>query len=370
MRLRLELLDGRQAGAARISDLSAPFSVGTRADATWPLRSDQGAEGQAVLHREAGGVMLTGSGDVTVEGRPALGRPVAVGHGSVIAVAGRQLRLHVETGPDRGIAIEAPSISAILSDVAPGGVTASGPLPGQDGPSPLDQPALPRPNADRYWQEPRAFADAESGAQGAVLPVDWDADVAPLSDRTAQGRATLGRTNVNPVTGPILTGPALQPADRPDLRDPQTAEAALAQALDALTQIEAGLQDALAQLGVASPAPGIVSHSLTPAAFLADPDGHARAALALRAQAIGGMQQALLDACRKTIAQAAARLDPDQIAAQPGSGLVARLVPATVHWAEYRNRFAPAQGVPPLSERAFAEQIRAALGRSDQTKDE
>lgn len=369
MRLRLEMLDGRQARAARVSDLTAPFSVGTGAEATWALRSDQGIEGHALFQRDGSGMILTASGEVTVEGRPVGSSPVTVSHGNVITVAGRQFRLTVETGSEGAFGIDAPSISAILSDIAPGGASADGPLPGHAATSPLDMPAQARPSAERYWQEPRAFAEEETTLRkpAAILPDDWAEDSAELSDRTSQGAAPLGRTNVNPPSPTAVQIADTRTAKRQEGDDPALALAALAQALDALALIEDGLQSALADLGIATLAP---SQALTAAALMADRDGHARAALALRVQSISGMQQAIMAGGRKAIAQAAQRLDPDSIIRDSKGGLAAKITPATGYWAEFRARMTPGDADPPLSDRALAEQIRAALGRKDQTKDE
>ncbi|MDO5611861.1 MAG: hypothetical protein Q4G14_01300 [Paracoccus sp. (in: a-proteobacteria)] len=367
MRLRLELRGGPQAGAARITDLDRPFSVGTDPAATWQLRAAPDvADGTATLHRGPGDrIEATGAGNVTLDGALLGERAASLGYGAMLIVAGQQVLIQPEA-PYRqaGFGDAALSISAILSDVTPGGEAAAGPLPGADsGDSPLDIPAQHRPASERYWQQPRAFAPDQSplsAGQRPILPDNWAADMpddaGQLTDRSHQAAASLGRINVNPR--PALSDPAAHwPAPDPDISARH--EAQLVLALTALERIEDDLRRQFADLGVM---PGT---SLPP--MTGGDDGGQ--GLMQRRDRIIAMQQALAAACRAALTDARTRLDPGSISASVSAagGLAGRISPAAACWKEYQTRFAPPDQPAPLSDAAFIRHLRAASGQPEQT---
>ncbi|MDO5528027.1 MAG: hypothetical protein Q4F71_01370 [Paracoccus sp. (in: a-proteobacteria)] len=376
MRVQLRLRGGPQDGAARVTDLAEPFSIGTAPDALWQIRAAGGSEGGTAILQlvPGGGVSVTGAGSVVMDGQPVAGQPAPLGHGALLLVAGQPVELRIETAGASLSHDAAPlSISAILSDVAPGGEAAAGPLPGEaETGSPLDAPASHRPAAERYWQEPRAFEQntvplptSERGA--AILPDNWAAEWdqgGMLSDRSHQSAAGLARTNVNPA-GAGATLAAARAAEGDDDQPSARAEAALGQALAALARIEDELSRQLADLGAPLPPRPPVSPEASPQA------------ITRQAERIIAGQAAIGAACRAALEDAATRLDPEAIAtasaANPSGGLIARVAPAVSCWAEYQARIAP-QGQPgPLSQAALTRQLRLALGQPqpqpDQTKD-
>ncbi|MFV0386289.1 hypothetical protein [Paracoccus sp. (in: a-proteobacteria)] len=398
MQVRLELRDGRQAGAERATELLTPFSIGTRQGVTWLLRGVDDREGTATLRRnESGGIVVEADGEVSVDGKPAAeGRSNPMPDSGIIIIAGRQVQVVVERGLG-AMSFEdtMPSISSILSDVTPGGETALGPLPGRELHSVLDAPQQPRPAAARFWQEPKAFEEPAPPlpvSKTVFLPDDWD-EVVELTNRSTQSAAPLGRTNINPTepaqaaprapakapagdTVPLLQAAgitALEADDMPPAVVLANAGTGLVQALQALARIEDQLLGQFAELGVTAPDPGeSARYALHPAAVLSDRNGLLLEAMQQRIGTILSMQRALSDASRKVLADARKQLDPAAIstAGTARRGMAAKLAPAIGSWAEYQARFAPADGAAPLSPAALTKEINILLRRKDQTEDQ
>ncbi|MFS4437492.1 hypothetical protein ACMA5I_04670 [Paracoccaceae bacterium GXU_MW_L88] len=388
MQTRLELLSGPQAGAARVTDLSTPFTIGTRSGATWQVPGE-GEDAFVTIRRGGMGLEMEASGDVQIEGHAAAeGRTTPIGHGSRLTVSGQLIQLTISQASASPSSLgQAPSISAILSDVTSSG--SDGPLPGIAEDNPLNAPAAPRSAASRYWQEPKAFEEEAASpllpaSESKLLPDDWDSpDSAGSSDRLTQtqGPTTRARfsqetaaapeapkAKVPPVsTKPLLNALGLVPQEVQSAPEEQIKNAglALAKALEGLRALEDNLMRHFRELGVSIPESDMsTQYALHPAAALSDNSGQAITALTARIAMLTQMQSAMAEGSRAALKDAKDSLDPEIIStAQAGEGgFLQRLTPETAFWRAYQARFAPKDGAAPLSEQALAAAIRARLG--------
>ncbi|RVV98301.1 hypothetical protein EKE94_05055 [Mesobaculum littorinae] len=236
--LTLTLRSGAAAGAARMTDGSRPFSVGTAPGCTWTLPPDDGAalpsEPASIAIRRSGDrFVVEGSGMVEIGGHPLQdGAEVPLHHGSDLVIGAHRLSVHVSqssTGDDAGrgptdafFDAHQPTISAILSDVSPGGDGASGPLPGRTGEEWLDSLTSTGPGSSRSsrpdWDRLGRFGAATGPEQGGVPRADN-----PLPPRGAHP-APRTDTPLPDALGPDPLGPAPREPDplaaRPSGTDP------------------------------------------------------------------------------------------------------------------------------------------------------
>ncbi|NJM84698.1 MAG: hypothetical protein HC844_21720, partial [Tabrizicola sp.] len=274
MRLTLELMTGPETGAARIVDGSRTFSVGNRPGATWYLSGAGSGAGDGILRirHERNGFLAEAEGDVAIEGAPAGdGKSRSIGHGSRFTIAGIELRATIaqtagaaRRGPGRS---GAPTVTAILADVTPGGDLAQGLLPGRTGEEWLDEltrDTRPAPETDwsevgRYGAAPasplRAPLSADDGRPrlSTYLPEDWDAP----SD--SQNRVTQFREPAGAVPKPFAQvepdRSALDPAIRAFLRGadilPEEIDGPIEQQMAGLGELLRALHEAIDRIEMA-----------------------------------------------------------------------------------------------------------------------
>ncbi len=188
----------------------------------WPLSDPERriSKVHCRIRRDATGFTLTdeSTNGLTVDRKElAQGQTVRLEKGSVIAFCGQRFTVEItgEVEPDWrdpeerfAPADEAPSITAILSDISPGGTQASGMLPGAashrdwiealgetDGAA-RSEPAASRPEIG--WHGAPNEAITGSGFGG--LPEDWDSDAGTAS-RAEHRIATSTRMRVPKAAG-------------------------------------------------------------------------------------------------------------------------------------------------------------------------
>jgi predicted component of type VI protein secretion system len=379
MLMMLTVIDGPQTGAARAIDGAAPFVIGTEFGASWVLPGT-GPRAGITMRSGRDGFVAEATGDVTIDGHPvADGQHARIGHGCQIGIGGVTIKAALREETPVNVDPSGRTISAILSDVAPGGADAQGLLPGRSGEDWLDgvtQGRKPKPTRD--WAEVRAFAtrteplpinaDLITAPAGAKLPADWDLpgdrqnqmyqataastalsigrQIGPSDDTAADPAQSAGLTT-------LLTAIGLVPdeTDGPPALQLANAGAALRILLEGLARLDSGtprlaVNDQLASL-------------------LSDRDGLAQSALLARLSALETRQQAVIDAAHTCLAAAKAALDPDTITAQVRSqnGLSGRLSPNRAAWAAYLQSWTDTAQGPAflLSEQALDRAISARL---------
>ena len=389
--MRLEIAEGPVAGAARILPDGA-FRVATRPDGTgspaWILPAPPGAEAGAagvVLARRGGGtVMRVEEGEVTLDGAPVPpGEEVPLGPGVTLTVGPHRLLTRAEAS-GRDAHRPPATVSAILSDVTPGGAAAEGILPGRTGEDWLGELTGRAPREALPDIAPTPLPTGRT-----ILPEDWLSE--PRRDE-ARGEDRVEQVPVHTLPADVRPEPAAEaPRARPDLaaiaRDlhraaglaegegdapPETqianAGAALRLLLDAVAGMERGLLEALAELDLEHPDGPPSPAALDPAAILADRSGQTAIALSARLDAVAQVQAALTGAMGYHATEARLALDPASVEAEAASagGLGARLSPARARWAAYRRRYAPEGRPAPLSREALAAAVARRLeGRMD-----
>ncbi len=401
MRLTLELIQGSGSGTTRIVDGTRAFSVGTAPGANWVLPGASQTGGRIVLRSTPQGYVLEGDGHVTLEGQPVGdGMQRGVGHGSRIGIGDFVLRAMLvqdQRAADSGFSIlSAPTISAILSDVTPGGQTARGPLPGRTGEEWLDALSLDtRPAPGKDWAtlglfgsegtDPPLPAPDRPSPLSTFLPDDWDTPRNP-QNQTTQSRAPSGSLAILPLRDRPQDAPAAgslpDPAVRAFIRAagllPDDLSGPVERQMEMLGHILRALLDGVARIEAAqaraaseimeqdghSPAG---SAGLMEAAMLLAGDQPQRAALYVTQylDRLAGWPPAVIEAARGCLAEARAALDPAVIAAgvASGGGLRARTAPAGAAWAAYRRRWNVPDG-PPLSDAALAKRLRDLLNEN------
>ncbi|WP_182084182.1 FHA domain-containing protein [Aureimonas sp. ME7] len=320
------------------------------------------------LRRDATGFTVTdeSTNGMSVDRQDlAQGQTARLRAGSLIAFCGQRFAVEItgEAEPDwqdpdarYALSDDAPSITAILSDVSPGGTTASGVLPGRggeedwlaglagtQGPSESLAPRASRPAIG--WSEP---IDMEITG-GARLPEDWDTEAATAT-RAEHRVATSTRMRIPRPPGQEAERAA--PIPSPD--GPSAAEA-----FDAFFgaagkgALPAGLGDgadpirALAGAGETFRAQGAALAQITRllCEFLDEFDVAQPGAG--RLDELPELERALLDAVRALVTETDA-LDPDRLAlqarvAEPGAG---------------GSSLASRLALPGRAERALLEQYR------------
>ncbi len=397
MRLTLELLTGPETGAARVIDGSRTFLVGTRSGATWHLSVPAAADALLRIRHEAKGFLAEAEGDVTIEGAPAGdGRPRSIGHGSRFTIAGIDLRATIAQAPGTrpGIGMAgAPSVTAILADVTPGGELAQGILPGRTGEEWLDELTRDtRPPAQMEWSEiglygatapsplgPVGPAEGSAPRLATFLPDDWDAP-SDSQNRVTQFREPAGaapRVGKAKAAGPAVLDPAIRAFLRAADILPEEIDGPLEAEMAGLGQLLHALQDAIQRIETAQArvlaefdtADGLSRHDASSsgmgALLLTGGDVQlAAATLVGRADRIIELQNTIVEGARACLSEARRHLDPDAIAqeSQRLGGVRTRLSPDAAAWALYKSRFlgtAPDQPVPPLDDTALARAIRS-----------
>ena len=394
MSLRLEIAEGFAAGAARVLPDAGTFRLATAADGTgtpaWILPASPGAEpgppaGAVLTRRDGAFVLRAEEGEVTLDGAPlAAGAEAPIGPGAAVGIGPHRLVARAEAGA-RDAHRAPPTISAILSDVTPGGEGAEGLLPGRSGEDWLGELTGAARRAPSHQLIAEPMGAPLPGR--ALLPDDWLSE--PARDE-ARGEARVEQIAAHRL--PADVGRAAEPAPEPEAPDhgpalaraardlhraaglaegegdapPETqianAGAALRLLLDAVAGLERGLGEVLAELDLERPDGGATSNAaLDAGAILSDRSGQTAIALAARLDAVASTQAAILGAMSVHATEARLALDPASVEAEAasGGGLGARLAPGRARWAVLRRRHAPEGRPAPLSREA----LRAALAR-------
>ncbi|WP_372574346.1 hypothetical protein [Ruegeria jejuensis] len=409
MKLTFERMDGPGAGDQRMTDGATPFTIGTGPGVTWMLPAEEQAEARLSVRRAGGGFVAEASGNVLIEGHPVPeGHEVAIHHGATVILGAHKLRARV----DQSRASEAagvtdlfadpatPTISAILSDVAPGGEDASGPLPGRGGEEWLDgllgQAPDPGPrNAGwdqlgTYGAGREATVELEDSLPShpdhdpvarVLLPDDWNSET-PAPDRFQQIAApreglSLAATQARATPSPAIAtkrGPgALKPlhdalgiyegeVDAPEAAQLANAGEALRVALDGLSEVEALTNRVLGDLDVDPPRQDIPARAaFEPAILLSDPAGLSVEVLSTCLARIVARQAALTETLVAALTQAREDLAPETIThhVTATGGVAARLRPTTEAWREYRARWCSEEAA--LNPETLARALRDAL---------
>lgn len=379
MKLKIELTSGPQAGAQREIDGTVPFSIGTKASDSWYL-GGLPQEARITIRRDASGFVLEPEGAVLVEDQPVReAQMLRVGQGSRISLGEAQLRAivcqdEVASGVGGSFARPVqPTISAILSDVAPGGETASGPLPGREGEAWLQSltQTAPKPTPGTPVIAPYG-QDTQSPAN-ALLPNDWNTPATDSNEVFQAPAPTLavavgqeGRAHAAPAqsAGPtaraLLTATGLTAQDVATVNDTTIATnagKALGILLDAVVEFERSQQAFCRELDLPCTISGTPVH---PGSLLADKDGLALSALQGRLQEAMERQAALLGGVFDALAHARETLDPAAIEtfSSTSAGLSGRFRRSAQAWKEYRSRWGDSD-LGPLASKTIAKGVRA-----------
>ncbi|MEM7497637.1 MAG: type VI secretion system-associated FHA domain protein [Pseudomonadota bacterium] len=373
MRLILELMTGPQKGARREIGDAEDFCVGTLPDAAWRLPIEEG-DGAIWLRSDSEGFYFVAEGAVALEGHPVRpGSPVQIGHQANLDVAGHGLRAAVEHRGERhapllqGRSGEGPTITSILSDVAPGGASASSTLPGRAGES---------------WMAEFGIASSRGPAAltrqaGAAprLPDDWNASGERMN-RLAQSSASTSavklmqkpdRAETAAADGALLEafrrGAGL-PEDAG--RDDPEALLALAgrvlrQMIDGLAEAEAAGRSLLVDHDLAAPPTALNQQpEADVAAILAGPGAEGR--MTARLDAIAAHQRTVAAALEIFVARARDALDPAAVETRLDARGRRSLVRSRAAdcWEDYRRAWQGEDvGPAPLSAEAFAAIMRS-----------
>ncbi|MEM8622736.1 MAG: type VI secretion system-associated FHA domain protein [Pseudomonadota bacterium] len=386
MRLTLEMTTGPQKGARREIGPDSEFCVGTLPDAAWRLPIEDG-DGAIWLRADSSGFFFVSEGAVTVEGHPVTpGSPVQLGHGARLDVAGHALRAEVVHQAERLSPLlqsresAAPTITSILSDVAPRGESAIGALPGRAGENWI---------AGLGRSSSTARAEALTAPRCTVgtrpaLPEDWNANSERVSRLTqtpaSDGAVRLAKEQAHHAPPPQADDSLLN-AFRSGAGLPEEAEiedpAALMELAGRLLRVAAsGLARAEAEARAL-----FVDYDLTlqPVELSAQPEADVGALLAgpgaegrlvARFEALTAHQRAVDTALERFIGSARDALDPaaveTRLDARGKRGLLKSREAAC--WQDYRSAWQGGErsndsdppGTEPLSARAFAEALRDA----------
>ncbi|WP_147108226.1 hypothetical protein [Tateyamaria sp. syn59] len=391
MTLVLEHLD---AGDRRIVQAGQPFTLSTFPDATWslpPRGKDGGGELRVTADSHGANIVLV-RGIAHLDQRAlSAGEARSVADGAVIGLGAHRIAARFREDLTDARATAAPTISAILADVAPGGITAESLVPARSDDDWIarltGEGTAKRPDWDRLGGfEHRAEVTAEKGERdipldtlrsgGAFLPDDWDMDAADAvpSDadaRSGQSRATgyvvaakavSQSTQQERCIGPdgvaFLRGAGLSANELEDLTQDtmHTFGAMLRIALDSLVAMERGALNRGAEHNSEAVAstPRDAVRTLLGAA---QAGGGALSDLTARLDAVERTHAATHDGAYAFAAAARVALDPDSLRAQATNAL--RVGTAARAWALYEERFAGGSDDPPLSDRALSAAIRA-----------
>ncbi|MFV0491057.1 MAG: type VI secretion system-associated FHA domain protein [Pseudorhodobacter sp.] len=400
MLLTLELLDGPDAGAARIVDGMHAFSVGTKAGLNWVLPGAS-SEGHVKIRSKSNGFEMDPEGDVMIENQPiANGVVVRLSHGSIVSIGGISLRVSLsQQGTSRSTAglsglTGGPTISSILSDISPGGDTAQGLLPGRGNEEWLSEISHDQKNKNRAeWGNLGKFGtrDAEGRVEeneetdqplSAHLPEDWNApgdrqnkvsqsDVSRSSVRLGRKPSKQPKARKDQPVDPALTvffeALGISAIEQDALLSGNAAHimanagTALRHLLDATAAIETAQARALSELEImSSPRTAHSTASINPLMVLGDRDGETQDALQARLAGLADRQAQLIEGVASFVTGLRNALDPDAIAARvaSGGGLRKHVVPSLAAWQTYREIW---EKDAPLSSESLARVIAAHL---------
>ncbi|KAB0680236.1 FHA domain-containing protein [Aureimonas leprariae] len=398
MRLKLVSRNSTVADAGRnfrVLEGGGELTLGRGRECGWRIADAPPAMGavEARVFRDGRGWRLRDEGmnGVTVDGATLVeGQSTELRDGSTVSFCGFRFTAEITgvaepdwTDPDPGLRFgdDAPSITAILADVAPTGGTARGPLPGRFGDLALEEIGRRPPQEEREpvpvgWQGPpdTAFVPAR-------IPDDWNT-ASPTASHAEHMTATSARMRLPQAAGererdaaPVL----------PDVNGPD-ADALIAAFLEGARFAVPATEGAgdpvrfMRRIGeeMRTLADGVAALETIAADFLdglaatGRPRADATRPLAERMGACVEAQRRILGAV-ETVAEAAAReFDPraieakaDEKAAALGPlALGAKLLPGQAergYWRAYRDACGPAGGG------FFAARLAAALGSDDTT---
>lgn len=396
MELTLELLTGSHAGAARVVDGNRDFSVGTKPGSTWMLPMTGDALAQARVSKDRKGFVVEAEGDVQLEGQPiGDGGIHQLGHGNHIHIAGMALRLMIgqaSSGFPSGTTTSqvVPTISSILSDVAPGGNTAQGPLPGRTGEEWLEELTnVTEQQPQVSWKHAEAYGEAETpsplgpaptgGAAPALstyLPDDWDAP-GDKQNQVTQSPSPTDTTRV-PNSKPS------PPRERPDARLTSGVKAFLKAAEILPEEMDGPVEEHMAMFGRALRVllEGVAEIETEQSKLLMELDASQMneskkvssdlllaggdpklvvPSIRARIDRLVTTERAIADVTLSNLAAAQELLDPEIVSTSTTqkSGLRARLSPDAAAWNEYRRRWE--EGGALLSFTSFSHKIQDRL---------
>ncbi|MBY5931950.1 hypothetical protein KUV51_02960 [Tateyamaria omphalii] len=417
MTLVLEHVGG---GDRRIVQAGHPFRLGTFPDATWSLPpGGDGAKGAGevrIAAETAGASVTLLRGAAYLDQRPLVaGEARALPDGAIIAVGMHRIAARYRSDLTAARASEAPTISTILADVSPGGITAESPVEARsddDWISGLtgELRAEQRPDWDslgRFDNRAEVTREGEYSndlnalkSANTFLPDDWDAepDIPGPSDAAARavqsrapgdvmplptGHAELGDAETSQRIGDdglaFLRGAGLSASEMADVT-PETMQSLgnlLRIALDGVTEMERAqaLRAADLDLPARVTAPRDAVHTLLAAVQAGQ---GACADLSARLVELARAQSAMHEGALAFVSAARERLDPVVLwaVATPARRSL-RLGTAARAWSLYAARFegradtapedASPETAPPLSDRALATAIRSQYDASDRS---
>ncbi|WP_106743527.1 hypothetical protein [Yoonia maritima] len=388
--LTLTLRSGHAAGTSRVIDGTTQFSIGTGAGNTWRLTAELSAmQGDAFVRSDNDQFLIEGFGHVSVNGQSLnVGAELPLHQGAEIEIGPHLLTAHIAQadvmpnlsgGADAYRDTTQPTISAILSDVSPGGDAASGPLPGRTGEEWLDSftaaPNRSRPDWDRLGayggdssaSDPLVPNPAFTNPFGAntsdpfdtshkMLPDDWNVPASDTANRAEQGAPNRQSVNMNQTDhrpDPVQSQPDARilreaaglydgEVDAPDEIQLANAGTALAATLAGLAEMERNLNRILNDFDV-TPQTAQARDQVTmdPGAILSDLQGDICLGLSRRIDATLARQTAVFETLLATITHARDRLDPDNIRAAVASksAMSERLRPKAAAWDENMRRW-------------------------------
>ncbi|ABD55949.1 hypothetical protein [Jannaschia sp. CCS1] len=401
MSLVLELIDS---GERRIVQEARAFTLGSFPGATWSLPQSPGAvpAGEVrILPDGASATVTLLRGAASLDQRALADDPRPLPSDAVLQIGSHRVRAQYRTDLITSHATEAPTISAILADVTPGGITAASPVPARSeddwiaeltGDGPGTRPDWD--NLGRYTgrdtaqaAEPNPLDTLPSG--NAFLPDDWDDAGTDTQNRMAQsvlpGHVMAARDSVTSEAAPnsiapdaltlaFLKGAEILPEEVTPLgpAQMQALGALLLQALDGIAALEAARARRAADLGLPRPPLTRDAFATLFAALQSGPDAARDLAARLADLALDG--DAVLRGAQAFAADARDALDPAVIeAAAADGGVMTRLAGgrSRAAWATYRARVTGQGGTedggdppPPLSEAALLSAIAARYGKT------
>ncbi|MEM9764598.1 MAG: type VI secretion system-associated FHA domain protein [Pseudomonadota bacterium] len=391
MRLILEMKSGPQKGTRREIGPEAEFCVGTLPDASWRLPmavDDQLCDGAIWLRADSEGFFFVAEGKVSVEGHPVTpGSPVPLGHSAELEVAGHVLKVEVAHRAERLSPLlqareaSGPTITSILSDVAPGGGSATGALPGRAGES-----WMAGGIGALVGERPPSIT--KSAGASPALPADWNA-VGDRTNRLVQTKANETTVRVLQQTTPDAASKAGEsalleafragaglPAEA-QIDDPEATLALAGELLrvvvSGLARCEAAGEALLVEHALATPSTDLSvqpEHDLS--AMMTGPGAISR--LEARFAAVARHQRIVAAALERFIGSARDALDPQAVETRCDAGGRRGLLQSreAARWASYRRAWQGEEtardgedgvrvgtGIEPLSTGAFAAALRA-----------
>ncbi|WP_208354162.1 type VI secretion system-associated FHA domain protein [Pseudaestuariivita rosea] len=379
MSLTLEITGGPYAGQVRVLDGSRPFTVGTMRDCQWILPTTGRDEIKVTVRASTTGFEMTPEGDVSMEGQPLVPeKAIEIGHGSQITIAEHALTARIEqtasTAWDtRKDEFSAPTISSILSDVAPGGAGASGPLPGRAGEEWMSKdPLLPQGDGT-------VAAIPSANAFGSRLPDDWNIPD-DRKNQQMQAPATDQVIHINTpkekpaeVSAPVghstdllklfVEAAGLSMADI--TADPEAIMRAAGQtlraAIEGIEQLEQEAQRFEAELGLnALPASDVDRAAASLDVLLGFAGVDTANQIRARANALAGKQRAISMAIDATLLRARQDMAPDSIQTKAAADGGLPFGKKSQYWDTYIKEWSAEDA--PLGKDAFRDAYDTATG--------